>query len=137
MFTHPFQVLLILATMTGAIALPVFVGLPMTPRYGLWPFAVATAASCVIALVALHLWIVPLSTWLYLAVFRRTVVTFEEARELSPLFMPNRLGSWYPMRELTGLPAAHRVPHMRAFLAQARADGIIRQPRPRAAEQAA
>ena len=131
MFTHPFQAVLMLATMAATVALPVLVGGPMMPRYGLWPVLVTTVAALVIAAVGLRLWIVPLSAWLYLAVIRRTVVTFAEARELSPLFVPNRLGSWYPMRELDGMPADRRVPHMRAFLELAREDGIVGQRRPR------
>lgn len=131
MFTHPFQTLLILATMAATVALPLLVGLPMTPHQGAWPVVLTTAAACVIAVVTLHLWIVPLSTRLYLAVLRRTVVTFAEARELSPLFMPNRLGSWFPMRELAEMPTDRRVPHMRAFLAQAREDGIVKPRRRR------
>ncbi len=132
-YSHPIQLVLMLATLVAAI-----LGILWLASMGenLLPAGWAFPAACLLGVAGAVLMLahvaMPASTWLYLALVRRTVVTFAEARELTPLFSLNRQMSWFPMPEITAMPPAERVPYMRRVLVEAREAGIIRRPRRRA-----
>lgn len=83
-------------------------------------FVLYAAFALWIAFCSVIAWVVlfPLSTWLYVFIFRKTVLTFKEAKEFTPVFFINKSGRWYPMKELNEIPPSERPAYLRNFIKQ-------------------
>lgn len=127
MYTHIFNLLATLTGLTIGIVGPlVSAKLLYEHSPPSWLFLPLLLGWILIAVVLLKLVLWPGANWLYLLIFRKTRVAFQEARELSPLFMINKHMQWFPMREIVTMDIKDRVPYMREFLKKCQEEGIIK-----------